>query len=216
MMAVNRAVEALADDPAPPGAFVRGANRRLRVGPYRVLYEVEGDLITIVRIDRVQAAAHRSEQLTDDPRPGQRSRRGSVRPAGGRRGSREQMRRDEALVTPREPTVSAAHRYHTAPPAAAGSSRIRPTHNPRITADGLMNRCPADQGSPEAALRPRDPERARVPGPTRAQAVNAPTRRPAIPGWPPRLCAPWPRAGTVRLSWSAPACAGCRTSRSHA
>ncbi len=28
MMAVNRAVEALADDPAPPGAFVRGAYRR--------------------------------------------------------------------------------------------------------------------------------------------------------------------------------------------
>jgi hypothetical protein len=52
MMAVNRAVEALADDPAPPGAFVRGAYRRLRVGPYRVLYEVEGNLIT-VRIDRV-------------------------------------------------------------------------------------------------------------------------------------------------------------------
>ncbi len=43
----------LADDPAPPDAFVRGAYRRLRVGPYRVLYEVEGDLITIVRIDRV-------------------------------------------------------------------------------------------------------------------------------------------------------------------
>jgi len=53
MMAVNRAVEALADDPAPPGAFVRGAYCRLRVGSYRVLYEVEGDLITIVRIDRV-------------------------------------------------------------------------------------------------------------------------------------------------------------------
>ena len=58
MMAVNRAVEALADDAAPPGASVRGAYRRLRVGPYRVLpyrvlYEVEGDLITIVRIDRV-------------------------------------------------------------------------------------------------------------------------------------------------------------------
>ena len=33
--------------------FVRGAYRRLRVGPYRVLYEVESDLITIVRIDRV-------------------------------------------------------------------------------------------------------------------------------------------------------------------
>ena len=32
MMAVNRAVEALADDSAPPGAFVRSAYRRLRVG----------------------------------------------------------------------------------------------------------------------------------------------------------------------------------------
>jgi hypothetical protein len=53
VMAVNRAVEALADDPAPPGAFVRAAYRRLRVGPYRVLYEVEGDVITIVRVDRV-------------------------------------------------------------------------------------------------------------------------------------------------------------------
>jgi ParE toxin of type II toxin-antitoxin system, parDE len=48
-MTVNRAVEALADDPPPPGAFVRGAYRRLRVGPYRVLYQVEEDLITIVR-----------------------------------------------------------------------------------------------------------------------------------------------------------------------
>ena len=53
LMAVNRAVEGLADDPAPPGAFVRGAYRRLRIGPYRVLYEVEGHLITVVRIDRV-------------------------------------------------------------------------------------------------------------------------------------------------------------------
>ena len=53
LTAVNRAVDALADDPAPRGAFVRGAYHRLRVGPYRVLYEVEGDLITIVRIDRV-------------------------------------------------------------------------------------------------------------------------------------------------------------------
>jgi len=46
-------VEALADDPAPSGACVRGAYRRLHIGSYRVLYEVEGDLITIVRIDRV-------------------------------------------------------------------------------------------------------------------------------------------------------------------
>jgi hypothetical protein len=36
MMAVNGAVEGLTDDPAPPGAFVRGAYRKLRVGPYRV------------------------------------------------------------------------------------------------------------------------------------------------------------------------------------
>jgi mRNA interferase RelE/StbE len=53
MRAVNEAVAALADDPAPPGAFVRGGYRRLRVGSYRVLYEVEGDLITIHRVDRV-------------------------------------------------------------------------------------------------------------------------------------------------------------------
>jgi hypothetical protein len=53
MMAVNRAVEALADEPAPLGAFVRGSYRWLRVGPYRVLYEVEENLVTIVRIDRV-------------------------------------------------------------------------------------------------------------------------------------------------------------------
>jgi hypothetical protein len=53
MLAVNHAVEALADDPAPLGAFVRGSYRGLRVGPYRLLYEVEENLITIVRIDRV-------------------------------------------------------------------------------------------------------------------------------------------------------------------
>jgi hypothetical protein len=69
MMAVNRAVEALADDPAPPGAFVRGAYCRLRVGSYRVLYEVEGDLITIVRIDWVSPAAHQFEQRS----PGRRN-----------------------------------------------------------------------------------------------------------------------------------------------
>jgi hypothetical protein len=53
MMAVSRAEEALADDPVPQGVFFRGAYRRLRVGPYRVLYEVEENLITIVRVDRV-------------------------------------------------------------------------------------------------------------------------------------------------------------------
>jgi integrase len=47
-------------------------------------------------------------------------------------------------------------------------------------------------------------------------SVNASGARPAIPGWLWRLCVPWPRAETARLSWSAPACAGCRTSRSRA
>jgi mRNA interferase RelE/StbE len=52
MRAVNKAVAALVDDPAPPEAFVRGGYRRLRVGPYRIRYLVEGDLITILRVDR--------------------------------------------------------------------------------------------------------------------------------------------------------------------
>jgi len=42
MMAVNRAVAALAEDPAPPGAFVRGAYRRLRAGPYRCCTRSKG------------------------------------------------------------------------------------------------------------------------------------------------------------------------------
>lgn len=49
--AINQAVATLAD-PEPPDAFVRGSYRRLRVGAYRVLYEVENDVITIVRVDR--------------------------------------------------------------------------------------------------------------------------------------------------------------------
>lgn len=50
--AINRAVATLADDPEPPDAFVRGSYGRLRVGAYRVLYEVENDVITTVRVDR--------------------------------------------------------------------------------------------------------------------------------------------------------------------
>ena len=50
--AINRAVATLADDPEPPDALVRGSYRRLRVGAYRVLYEVENDVITVVRVDR--------------------------------------------------------------------------------------------------------------------------------------------------------------------
>jgi mRNA interferase RelE/StbE len=53
MRDVNRAIAALAKDPGPPDAFVRGSYRRLRVGTYRVLYEVDEDVITIVRVDKV-------------------------------------------------------------------------------------------------------------------------------------------------------------------
>ena len=51
---VNQAVAALAENSEPPDAFVRGGYRRLRVGDYRVLYEVEADVITIVRVDKVR------------------------------------------------------------------------------------------------------------------------------------------------------------------
>lgn len=51
--AIGSAVGALADDPYPPGGFHRGRYHRLRVGPYRVLYLVDGDLITVERVDRV-------------------------------------------------------------------------------------------------------------------------------------------------------------------
>ena len=53
MRALGAAVTALAVDPNPPGAFIRGDYRRLRVGAYRVMYVVEGDLITVERVDRV-------------------------------------------------------------------------------------------------------------------------------------------------------------------
>ena len=53
MRAVNQAVAALAENPEPPDPFVRGSYRRLRVGTYRVLYEVESDIVMIVRVDKV-------------------------------------------------------------------------------------------------------------------------------------------------------------------
>lgn len=54
LVAVNRSVTGLADDPTPAAAFVRGDEyRRLHAGRYRVLYKVRDDLITIVRVDRV-------------------------------------------------------------------------------------------------------------------------------------------------------------------
>lgn len=52
MADIGAAVRALANDPSPPDAFVRGDYRRLKVGSYRVMYVVEGDVITIERVDQ--------------------------------------------------------------------------------------------------------------------------------------------------------------------
>ena len=54
---VLEAIDALADDPRPAGSFHRGEYHRLRVGPYRVVYVVEGDLITVMRVDRARPGA---------------------------------------------------------------------------------------------------------------------------------------------------------------
>ena len=55
LRAVGLAVLALAEDPYPAEAFHRGDYHRLRVGRYRVLYFVDGDVITIERVDRLPA-----------------------------------------------------------------------------------------------------------------------------------------------------------------
>ena len=53
MRAIGEAIAALAEDPYPAGAFHRPGYHRLRVGRYRVQYDVADDLITVVRVDRV-------------------------------------------------------------------------------------------------------------------------------------------------------------------
>jgi mRNA-degrading endonuclease RelE of RelBE toxin-antitoxin system len=53
MTAVVAAVDGLEGDPYPADSFRWGVMRRLRVGQYRIMYVVEGDLITIDRVDRV-------------------------------------------------------------------------------------------------------------------------------------------------------------------
>ena len=53
MRAIGAAVVALSDDPCPPEAFHRGDYYRLRVGAYRVVYVIDGDLITVERVDRL-------------------------------------------------------------------------------------------------------------------------------------------------------------------
>jgi mRNA-degrading endonuclease RelE of RelBE toxin-antitoxin system len=55
MRAIGAAVAALAANPLPPEAFHRGEYHRLRVGQYRVMYVIDGDLITVERVDRVTA-----------------------------------------------------------------------------------------------------------------------------------------------------------------
>ena len=56
MSAVVAALDALAKDPYPEESFRWGDMLRLRVGRYRIMYVVEGDLITIQRVDRVSGA----------------------------------------------------------------------------------------------------------------------------------------------------------------
>lgn len=58
MHAINRAVAALAGNPAPPEAVIRGDFRRLRAGSYWVMYVVEGDTVTVTRVG--QRSGHRA------------------------------------------------------------------------------------------------------------------------------------------------------------
>jgi mRNA interferase RelE/StbE len=55
--AVLDAIDRLADDPRPAGSFPYGSPdlRRLRVGRYRVLYEITQDAVAIRHIARVIA-----------------------------------------------------------------------------------------------------------------------------------------------------------------
>lgn len=53
MRVIGAAVAALAADPLPAEGFHVGEYHRLRVGDYRVVYVVEGDLITVARVDVV-------------------------------------------------------------------------------------------------------------------------------------------------------------------
>jgi mRNA-degrading endonuclease RelE of RelBE toxin-antitoxin system len=50
---MGAAVAALAADPYPPEAFHRGDYHRLHVGRFRVVYVIDGELITVERVDRV-------------------------------------------------------------------------------------------------------------------------------------------------------------------
>ena len=53
MRAIGAAVAGLSDDPFPAEGFHIGRYHRLRVGRYRILYVIDGDVITVERVDRV-------------------------------------------------------------------------------------------------------------------------------------------------------------------
>lgn len=55
LQATLDAVAALAEDPSPATSFPYGSpdRRRLRVGRYRVMYDVTGELISVWRIARL-------------------------------------------------------------------------------------------------------------------------------------------------------------------
>jgi ParE toxin of type II toxin-antitoxin system, parDE len=55
MRAIGTAVAALAADPLPADGFHAGQYHRLRIGDYRIVYVIDGDLITVSRMDHVPA-----------------------------------------------------------------------------------------------------------------------------------------------------------------
>jgi len=54
-LAVMASVDALPGEPYPqwPLGFHKGIHHRLHVGPYRVIYYMDGDVISIRRVDKV-------------------------------------------------------------------------------------------------------------------------------------------------------------------
>ena len=53
LRAIGAAIAGLAEDPLPAGGFHRGRYHRLRVDRYRILYVIDGDVITVERVDLV-------------------------------------------------------------------------------------------------------------------------------------------------------------------
>jgi mRNA-degrading endonuclease RelE of RelBE toxin-antitoxin system len=55
MRAFGEAIEALGTDPYPPPpvGVHHGEYHRLHVGEYRVFYRVDGDVVTIERVDHI-------------------------------------------------------------------------------------------------------------------------------------------------------------------